>query len=105
MTDKLKIECFLEALGNYLAAREDSDQEVMARAAAEAEERMKDAVAACLAEQVDLTRQLAEALVVVRRHVPNTKVDHDGLEIQHSAHPDFELVEAALAKAKAAGLV
>jgi hypothetical protein len=37
MPRDLDVECFLEAVGNYLSAREDGDKDGMARAIAEAE--------------------------------------------------------------------
>mgnify|MGYP001078801802 CR=1 FL=1 len=52
MSDKLKIECFLEAIGEYVAARQDGDTEAMKRAAILAERQIEEAVNECVAELV-----------------------------------------------------
>lgn len=41
MSDKLKVECFLEAIGDYVAARQDGDAAAMRKAAEEAVERFE----------------------------------------------------------------
>lgn len=61
MSDKLKIECFLEAIGQYVAARQDGDAEAMRKAAALAERQIVEAVNECVAELVTV-EEVARAI-------------------------------------------
>lgn len=73
MPRNIGTECFLEAVGHYLDARENGDEEGMARAAAEAEGRLVEAVAACAGPVA--TGLTAEQLGRIRRTIGPTVED------------------------------